>query len=132
MELVDTQDLGSCAFWCVGSSPILGTIIWSFSNMFQETVQGIYLSIKIAPKASKNEIAGVENDALKIRIAAPPEKGAANAALVAFVASVLKIAKTNIIITQGETSRHKRLLIKSLSLQEIKRRLNLFLPDLSL
>ncbi|MDP1607857.1 MAG: DUF167 domain-containing protein [Chlamydiales bacterium] len=69
------------------------------------------LSVKVTPKSSKNEIVGWENDELKIRLRAVPEKGKANELLIEFLAKTLHIAKSQIILVSGSTSRHKRLMI---------------------
>lgn len=67
------------------------------------------LHIKVIPKASKNAIVGWEEDFLKIRVNAPPEKGKANEELIAFLAKILGIPKSLITVEQGETSRYKKL-----------------------
>lgn len=81
---------------------------------------GIILNIKITPKSSRNEIIGLENDVLKIKIAAQPEKGAANYAIIDFLADKLHTAKGNIDIIQGHTSRLKKVLIKNVPLEKIQ------------
>lgn len=91
--------------------------------MYKPADDGIYLFVKIIPKASKSEVVGWENDRLKIRLAAVPEKGLANAELIKFLSGVLSIAKSQIHLVQGETSRLKKILIKGLSAQEIDERL---------
>ncbi|MDR2153336.1 MAG: DUF167 domain-containing protein [Helicobacteraceae bacterium] len=75
--------------------------------MFAETLGAIALKTKITPNAQKDMIAGVQNGELAIKINAAPENGKANAALIAFMAKTLKIAKSDIAIVRGETSRRK-------------------------
>ncbi|MDR1468288.1 MAG: DUF167 domain-containing protein [Spirochaetaceae bacterium] len=65
------------------------------------------LDIKVTPGASKNEILDVREGRLRVKIAAAPEDGKANAALAAFLAETLGIAKKNITIVHGEKSRLK-------------------------
>lgn len=91
--------------------------------MFQQTNDGICLKVKVIPKASKSEIKGWENGELVVRLAAVPEKGEANDALIRHLADVLGIGKSKLLLVQGEKSRHKRVCIKELSLQEIQQRL---------
>lgn len=72
----------------------------------------ILLSVRLTPKASKNSIAGIYQDAngaqfLKMTVTAPAEDNKANTALIAFLAKKLKIAKSHISITQGHTHRNK-------------------------
>lgn len=70
------------------------------------------LRIKVVPNANANEVIGWEEDYLKIRLRAVPEKGKANKALIAFLADWLKISKSSITLTKGETSRLKVLKIE--------------------
>lgn len=65
------------------------------------------LTLHIQPGAKKTEVAGLHGDALKIRLAAPPVDGKANAALVAFVAERLDVAKSAVTLKSGQTSRRK-------------------------
>ena len=65
------------------------------------------LTLHIQPGAKKTEIAGIHGDALKIRLAAPPVDGKANAALIAFVADRLGVAKSAVTLKSGQTSRRK-------------------------
>ncbi len=67
----------------------------------------ITLTLHIQPGAKKTEIAGLYGDALKIRLAAPPVDGKANAALISFVAGQLEVAKSAVILKSGQTSRRK-------------------------
>lgn len=69
------------------------------------------LAIKVGPKASRNQVVGWEGDELKVRIAAAPEKGAANEELVRYLAKLFSIAPSHLTIISGETSRHKRIRI---------------------
>lgn len=66
------------------------------------------IALKVIPKASRNEIVGWENDALKIKVTACPEKGLANAAVISLLAKSLKVAKGQIVLISGNTSQHKR------------------------
>lgn len=92
-----------------------------FFMMYQETPQGILIRFKILPNASRNHIVGQANDEIKVRIAAQPEKGAANQELISFLADFLHLAKSNIEIVQGLSSRHKRLLINGIPLNTLKK-----------
>ena len=65
------------------------------------------LTLHIQPGAKKTEVTGLYGDALKIRLAAPPVDGKANAALIAFVADRLGLAKSAVRLKSGQTSRHK-------------------------
>jgi len=65
------------------------------------------LTLHVQPGAKKTEIVGLHGDALKIRLAAPPVDGKANAALMAYIADRLGIAKSSIQLKSGQTSRRK-------------------------
>ncbi|MCD8497970.1 MAG: DUF167 family protein [Alphaproteobacteria bacterium] len=72
--------------------------------------------VKLAPAAKKNAILGWEDDVLKCSVTAAPEKGKANAALIALLAKNLKIPKTSISVVSGDTNRLKTLEITGLEL----------------
>ena len=75
--------------------------------------EGVTLTLHIQPGAKKTEVAGLHGDALKIRLAAPPVDGKANAALVEFVAERLKLPKSAVCLKSGQTSRRKVLEVKT-------------------
>jgi uncharacterized protein (TIGR00251 family) len=73
---------------------------------------GVRLALRLTPRASKNGVDGIVADAdgrplLKLRLVAPPVDGAANEALIAFLAKTLSLRKADITIRSGETSRVK-------------------------
>lgn len=73
------------------------------------------LSIYVQPRASKTEISGVHDGLLRIRLAAPPVDGAANEALVAFIAKKLDIAKSRVRVVSGLASRRKVVRIEGMT-----------------
>lgn len=73
----------------------------------------IILSVYIQPRASKNEVCGVQDNALKIRLTSPPVDGAANKLCREFLAGLFNVPKSAIEIISGETSRHKRVKIST-------------------
>ena len=76
------------------------------------------LPIKAIPNASRSEVSGWEQDALKIKLQAVPEDGKANKELLRFLSKTLKIAKSDIALDSGEKSRHKRLIISGITRKE--------------
>jgi len=73
---------------------------------------GVRLALRLTPRAAKNGVDGIVQDAdgrplLKLRLVAPPVEGAANQALIAFLAKSLSLRKADISIRSGETSRIK-------------------------
>lgn len=67
----------------------------------------ITLTLHVQPGAKRSEVAGLHGEALKIRLAAPPIDGRANAALLRFIADVMDVPLRNVVLKQGEQSRHK-------------------------
>lgn len=69
---------------------------------------GIVLGLHIQPRASRNEVCGVQDNALKIRLTSPPVDGAANKLCRDFLAELFHVPRSAVEIVSGETSRHKR------------------------
>jgi len=74
-----------------------------------KTATGATFRVRVQPGASKNEIVGVQEDALKVRISAPPVKGKANRALIDFLAGKLGVKKSEVEIISGHTSKIKKI-----------------------
>jgi len=66
---------------------------------------GVYLSLKVQPRASRNEVGEAVGDALKIKVTAPPVDSAANEAVVRLVAEVLDCPRNAVQLVRGKTSR---------------------------
>lgn len=65
----------------------------------------IRFKVKVIPKSKKTEIVGMlDEDTVKIKIAATPENNRANIELIKFLSSVFKVARANIHIISGATS----------------------------
>jgi len=77
---------------------------------------GIRLSVRVQPRASRTEVAGLHDGALKIRLASPPVDGAANKALVAFLAKRLGVPKSDVLIAHGQRGRLKSIRVRGLQL----------------
>jgi len=75
-------------------------------------------AIKVLPNAAQNTLVGWENQYLKIRICAQPEKGKANEAIISFLAKELGILKKHIQVIRGEKSRHKVLAFEGVTQEE--------------
>jgi len=80
----------------------------------------VVLAVRVQPRASKNEIAGVMEGALKIRLQAPAVEDRANEALCAFLAELLKRPKSAVRILAGERSRLKRVEIVGVTTNEVE------------
>ena len=86
---------------------------------------GTELAVWVQPRASRDEIAGVRGDALKVRVAAPPVEGEANEALVRFLAKQLGVARGAVTLVRGQTGRRKAVRVEGLAAGEILQRLGL-------
>ena len=73
----------------------------------QKADEGVIFKVKVQPGASKNEIVGVQQDALKLRISAPPVQGKANKVLIQFLAKQIGVKRSQVEILSGHTSRIK-------------------------
>ncbi len=80
------------------------------------------LKLHVTPRGSKNQIIGWRDDVLCVKITAPPVEGAANAAIVKFVADQLGIRKSQVELISGDKSREKTLRIEGLSESDIRGR----------
>ena len=81
----------------------------------------LLLSLYVQPRASRNELAGLHGDGLKLRLTTPPVDGKANKAVVSFLAKLFKIPKSAIIIKSGLQSRSKKVLLSGLDEHEVRR-----------
>jgi uncharacterized protein (TIGR00251 family) len=90
----------------------------------QEKPQGIQFKITVRPRSSKNVITGLQGDALKVKLTAPPVEGAANKALIGFLAKSLDIPKARLTITSGQSSKTKQILVAFYGSQDKKKELN--------
>jgi len=68
---------------------------------------GVTLELLIQPRASRTRVVGEHDGRLKLQLAAPPVDGEANAALVEFLASALRVRKADVAIARGDTGRRK-------------------------
>jgi uncharacterized protein (TIGR00251 family) len=85
----------------------------------QEREGAVLFSLRVQPRASKDEIAGELGGALKVRLQAPAVEDRANEALVEFLAELLKRPKSAVRILSGERSRTKRVEISGVTRQQI-------------
>lgn len=94
-------------------------------DRFQVTVidEGLRFAVHVQPRAKKTEVAGVYGNALKVRVAAPPVEGAANRALVEFIARQLSVPQHAVEIVSGDTSRQKIVQVRGVTVQQLQARL---------
>jgi uncharacterized protein (TIGR00251 family) len=83
----------------------------------------VLLSIKVQPRAKRNELAGLLGSELKVRVTAPPVDSAANEAVLEFLAETLGIPPRQVTLVRGRTSTHKRIRIDGLDAIAVSARL---------
>lgn len=87
---------------------------------YMEKDDAITFTVKVVPRASKSEIVGELDGALKARIASPPVDGAANAELIKLLAKTFGVSKSNIEITGGPTSKIKQIKITNIDAENFR------------
>ncbi len=80
------------------------------------------MAVHASPRASKTAVQGLHGAALKIRLNAPPVDGKANQALLEFLAKALHVPVRSLCLVSGETSRHKRVLARGLTVDQVRAR----------
>jgi uncharacterized protein len=82
------------------------------------------ITIRVTPRASRDEVVGWQDDALRVRLRAPPVDGRANESLRRLLAERLGMALSAVQIVSGETSRVKRVRVEGVSEAEVRQRLS--------
>ena len=85
---------------------------------YSEKNGAVIFGVRVAARASKSEIVGAHDGALKIRIASPPVDGAANAELVKLLSKTFGVSKSEVEIVAGQTSKTKQLKISNLTAEK--------------
>ena len=86
--------------------------------------KGAALAVRVVPRSSKNEIAGIlEDGTIKIRLTASPVEGRANQALIEFLSEVLEIPRSKIEIIAGEKGREKLISVLDLDAETAQARI---------
>jgi len=81
------------------------------------------ISVRVTPRAARNQAVAYANSLLILRLTAPPVDGAANDACCAYVAELVGVAKSLVSVAAGGHSRNKVVAIDGVSLDEVERRL---------
>lgn len=81
---------------------------------------GVILTLWVQPRSSRDEVVGVRGGMLHVRLAAPPVGGAANEALIRFLARQLGVPRRDVEIVHGHRSRRKRIKFHGLSPEEVR------------
>lgn len=92
---------------------------------FTEKNNALYFTVRVVPRASKSEIVGCYDGALKLRIASPPVDGAANAELIKLLSKMFDVSKSAVEITGGQTSKTKQVKISNAKGEKLLQIVNL-------
>ena len=84
---------------------------------------GARLLLLVVPGASRDQIVGAHGDVLRVKVTAPPEKGRANAAVIALLARTLGLRVSDIEISAGHGARRKTAIIRGLAADVVRSRL---------
>ncbi len=83
--------------------------------------RGLTFAVSIVPRASRSEIVGEHNGALRVRIAAPPVSGAANRELVRTLAKIFKLPQNAVEIVSGANSKNKTVRLRGADAATLER-----------
>lgn len=92
-------------------------------DQIQQAADGVRIRVRVVPRASRTELAGFHGDELRIRVTAPPVDGAANDALVSFLADRVAVPRSAVRLLSGKASRSKVVLITGLGAEQVRTRL---------
>jgi uncharacterized protein (TIGR00251 family) len=85
-----------------------------------ETTDGVVFNIRVIPRSSRSEFAGVQGDALKLRITAPPVEDAANKECIRFLSEMLGVKRAQIRIIAGHRSKNKKVSVSGIHREDIE------------
>jgi len=86
------------------------------------TEKSVRITVRVQPNAKRNEIVRFEDGVLYLRISAPPLRGKANQALLAFLSDILGVSKSRLSIEKGMTSRMKIIAVQGIGEGEVRKK----------
>lgn len=89
----------------------------------RDTAQGAQFALRVQPRASRNAVVGLMGDAVKLALTAPPVDGKANAAVVEYLAELLRVSKSSVTIVSGETGRNKLIAVRGVTAEQVRKAL---------
>ena len=81
------------------------------------------IRVRVQPGAPRSEVVGFLGEVLRVKVAAPPQRGKANDALVELLARTLGVPRSQVRVLKGHTSRDKLILVENLSLEQVLQQL---------
>lgn len=85
----------------------------------REEKGGVLFKVRVQPRAAKNQVAGLYEDALKLRLTAPPVDGEANEACRTFLAGLLNVPRAQVEIVSGHTGRNKMIKVTGMGADKV-------------
>jgi len=96
------------------------------SNLAVEDIDGgIVFTVKVVPGSSRTVLCGLLDEMIKVKVSAAPEKGKANQCLLDFLAKQLGVKKNAVSIISGKTSAIKSVQVLGISVEQLRKKLNL-------
>jgi hypothetical protein len=93
--------------------------------VIRQTAAGVEIDVRVIPRASRTTLSGTRDDALLVRLAAPPVEDAANEALIEFLADLLDVPQRSVRIISGARRRLKRVAVDGVEEIPVRTRLGL-------
>jgi uncharacterized protein (TIGR00251 family) len=88
---------------------------------YTESEGALTFDVRVAPRASRSELAGEHGGALKVRVAAPPVEGAANEELTRFLSKTFGVAARDVEVISGHASKNKRVSVQGAKASDLLR-----------
>ena len=85
-----------------------------------ESDEGIVFQVRVVPRSSRSEVAGIQGDSLKVRLKAPPVEGRANEECIRFLAGLLGVKKDRVRILSGLKSKTKTIAVSGLQKKDLE------------
>ncbi|HPC02981.1 MAG TPA: DUF167 domain-containing protein [Syntrophales bacterium] len=85
-----------------------------------ESDQGIVFQVRVVPRSSRSEVAGIQDDALKVRLKSPPVEGKANEECVRFLAGLLGVKRDRVRILSGLKSKTKTVAVSGVKKKDLE------------
>ena len=89
----------------------------------KESKKGLTFDIQVTPRATRAGIAGVQEEALKVKVTAVPVEGAANIACISLLAKELGLKKSQLEILAGHKSRKKTVIVKDITKADLEKKI---------
>ena len=91
--------------------------------MLKQTSEGVLIFVKVTPRSGFDKVEKIEGEYLKVRLKAIPDKGSANSDLPKVLGDFFNVPPTSIEIISGHTSRLKKVMIRNITLEQVKQKI---------